>query len=120
MIEITNLRKSFQSGKTSTAAIDNVSIRVPEGEFFTLLGPSGCGKSTTLRCVAGLEKPESGTIKIGDEVVFSSDEGIVIPAYKRDIGMVFQSYAIWPHMTVLENVAYPLRIQRRPREEIRT
>ena len=119
MIEITNLRKTFVSGKKSHAAIDNVSIVVPEGEFFTLLGPSGCGKSTTLRCVAGLEKPESGTIKIGGETVFSSDEGILIPAYKRDIGMVFQSYAIWPHMTVLENVAYPLRIQRRPKEEIR-
>ena len=119
MIEITNLCKSFVSGNKTVAAIDHVSIHVPEGEFFTLLGPSGCGKSTTLRCVAGLEKPDSGTIKIDGEIVFSSDQNIVIPAYQRDIGMVFQSYAIWPHMTVFENVAYPLKIKRRPKDEIR-
>jgi iron(III) transport system ATP-binding protein len=119
MIDIMNLKKSFQSGKETFQALKGVSIHVPEGEFFTLLGPSGCGKSTTLRCLAGLETPDSGTIKIGGETVFSSEEGISIPAYRRDIGMVFQSYAIWPHMTVFENVAYPLKIQKRPREEIR-
>jgi iron(III) transport system ATP-binding protein len=119
MIDIMHLKKAFQSGKETFQALKGVSIHVPEGEFFTLLGPSGCGKSTTLRCLAGLEKPDSGTIKIGGETVFSSDEGISIPAYRRDIGMVFQSYAIWPHMTVFENVAYPLKIKKMPREEIR-
>ncbi len=119
MIDITHLKKNFQSGKEIVPALDDVSIHVPEGHFFTLLGPSGCGKSTTLRCLAGLEMPDSGTIKIGGETVFSKDEGISIPAYKRDIGMVFQSYAIWPHMTVFENVAYPLKIQKLARNEIR-
>jgi iron(III) transport system ATP-binding protein len=118
MIEISNLSKSFESGNESVTAVNDVSIRVREGEFFTLLGPSGCGKSTTLRCVAGLEKPKAGKIEIGGETVFSSDEGIFIPGYKRDIGMVFQSYAIWPHMTVFDNVAYPLKIKRRPKDEI--
>ncbi|MDX1487881.1 MAG: ABC transporter ATP-binding protein, partial [Acidiferrobacterales bacterium] len=84
------------------------------------LGPSGCGKSTTLRCLAGLETPDSGIIEIGGEMVFSSDDGLSVPAYRRDIGMVFQSYAIWPHMTVFENVAYPLKIQKVAREEMRS
>ncbi len=119
MIDIKNLRKAFQSGRETFQALDGVSIHVPEGEFFTLLGPSGCGKSTTLRCLAGLETPDSGTIEIGGETVFSSEDGVSVPAYKRDIGMVFQSYAIWPHMTVFENVAYPLRIQKVARSEIR-
>jgi iron(III) transport system ATP-binding protein len=118
MIDILNIRKVFQSGKERFQALDGVSIHVPEGEFFTLLGPSGCGKSTTLRCVAGLEKPDSGIIRIGGETVFSSEEGFALPAYQRDIGMVFQSYAIWPHMTVFENVAYPLKIRKLPRDEI--
>ena len=119
MIEILNLRKTFHSGKESFQALDGVTIHVPEGAFYTLLGPSGCGKSTTLRCLAGLETADAGAIRIGGETVFSAEEGIAVPAYKRDIGMVFQSYAIWPHMTVFENVAYPLRIQKRPRGEIR-
>jgi iron(III) transport system ATP-binding protein len=119
MIDIKNLRKTFQSGKETFHALNGISIHVPEGEFFTLLGPSGCGKSTTLRCLAGLETPDSGTIEIGGETVFSSAEGITVPAYKRDIGMVFQSYAIWPHMTVFENVAYPLKIQKVSRSETR-
>jgi len=118
MIELSNLSKNFDGEKEKVQAVQDVSIEVPEGELFTLLGPSGCGKSTTLRCVAGLEKPEKGEIRLGGEILFSSRENIFVPAHKRDIGMVFQSYAIWPHMKVFDNVAYPLRIKRLPREEI--
>ena len=88
-----------------------------DGEFITLLGPSGCGKTTMLRMIAGFEQPTSGEIWIGDKLV-SSDK-VFLPPEKRDIGMVFQSYAVWPHMTVFENVAYPLRIQKKPKDEIR-
>jgi len=109
MIEIIDLQKTYVSDGTPFRAVDRISLKVPEGSFFTLLGPSGCGKSTTLRCVAGLETPDGGTIRIGGETVFSSHEKIALPTFRRDIGMVFQSYAIWPHMTVFENVAYPLR-----------
>lgn len=119
MIEITNLIKYFEGEKEQVKAVDDVSIEVPEGELFTLLGPSGCGKSTTLRCVAGLEKPEGGEIKLAGETLFSSRQSAFVPAHKRDIGMVFQSYAIWPHMKVYDNVAYPLKIKRMPKAEIR-
>jgi len=111
MIEIIDMCKSFTSGDGRHNAVEGLNLTIPTGSFFTLLGPSGCGKSTTLRCVAGLETPDSGTIRIDGITVFSSDEGIFIPTNKRDIGMVFQSYAIWPHMTVFENVAYPLKIK---------
>jgi len=90
-------------------AVREVSLDIEEGEFFTLLGPSGCGKSTTLRCIAGLETPTSGEILLGGDLVYSRSKGTVIPVNQRDIGMVFQSYAIWPHMNVFDNVAYPLR-----------
>ena len=119
MIEISNLLKNFEGEKGSFTAVDRVSLTVPEGKLFTLLGPSGCGKSTTLRCVAGLERPEEGELKIGTETVFSSKERIFIPPHQRDIGMVFQSYAIWPHMTVFDNVAYPLKIKGLSRQEIK-
>jgi len=95
-------------------AVRDVSLTIPDGAFYTLLGPSGCGKTTTLRCVAGLERPDAGEIAIGDETVFSSSDGVWVAPHDRNIGMVFQSYAIWPHMSVLENVAFPLRY-RRPR-----
>jgi len=119
MIELSNVSKYFKGDKEKVQAVKDVSIEIPEGELFTLLGPSGCGKSTTLRCVAGLEKPEEGEIRLGGEILFSSRENIFVPAHKRDIGMVFQSYAIWPHMKVFDNVAYPLRIKQLPKEEIR-
>jgi iron(III) transport system ATP-binding protein len=93
----------------SYLAINDVSFSVAAGEFFTLLGPSGCGKTSTLRCVAGLETPSSGEIAIGKDVVYSSDSKVAVPANRRDIAMVFQSYAIWPHMTVFKNVAFPLQ-----------
>jgi iron(III) transport system ATP-binding protein len=108
MVRLQGIKKYFQSQWGQVAAVDNVSLELQPGQLMTLLGPSGCGKTTTLRCIAGLEKPDEGVIQIGNDTVFSSAQGIAVPAYRRRIGMVFQSYAIWPHMTVFENVAFPL------------
>jgi iron(III) transport system ATP-binding protein len=105
-LEVTDLRKQFAVGRP---AIDGVSFAVPAGEIVVLLGPSGCGKTTTLRCVAGLEHPTDGQIAIGGRVVSSPSRGILVPPRARDLGMVFQSYAVWPHMTVRQNVIYPLK-----------
>jgi iron(III) transport system ATP-binding protein len=102
----------------SVVAVNSIDLSVRPGEFVTLLGPSGCGKTTTLRMVAGLEQNTAGTISIGDRVVSDADAGFFVPPDRRQLGMVFQSYAIWPHMTVFDNVAYPLRIRRRPKDEI--
>ena len=114
MLTITNLSKTYESkDKDPVPAVDRISLAVPEGKMYTLLGPSGCGKTTTLRCVAGLERPEEGEIKIGDRVLFSSERGIRLRANERGLGMVFQSYAIWPHMNVFQNVAFPLTVQPR-------
>jgi iron(III) transport system ATP-binding protein len=100
-------------------AVNHVSLRVERGEFVTLLGPSGCGKTTTLRMVAGLEQNTSGRISIGGRIVSDADAGFFVPPDHRQLGMVFQSYAIWPHMTVFDNVAYPLRIRRKSKAEIK-
>ncbi len=89
-------------------AANDVSFEVPQGKLFTLLGPSGCGKTTTLRSIAGLERPLVGEISVGGDVVYSSARGVFIPPNQRGLGMVFQSYAIWPHMTVFENAAFPM------------
>ena len=94
-------------------AAHEVAFDVPQGKLFTLLGPSGCGKTTTLRSIAGLERPRVGEIAIGGDAVYSSARGIFVPPNQRGLGMVFQSYAIWPHMTVYENAAFPLRVGRR-------
>jgi iron(III) transport system ATP-binding protein len=110
MIRVSNLVKIFADRKEKVYAVDDVAFTVEDGKFYTLLGPSGCGKTTTLRCIAGLEKPDIGEIEIGGQPVFSSTRRTYVPAHKRDIGMVFQSYAIWPHMTVFENTAFPLRV----------
>jgi iron(III) transport system ATP-binding protein len=114
MIRIEDLHVRFRSDSGDVHAVRGISIDVPEGEFYTLLGPSGCGKTTTLRCLAGLERPTSGRILIANTPVHDSAKGLSVPAHRRDIGMVFQSYAIWPHLTVFENVAFPLR-EMRPR-----
>jgi iron(III) transport system ATP-binding protein len=119
MVQIQNLEKFFGEDKERVHVLKGVSLDIPEGSLYTFLGPSGCGKTTTLRCVAGLERPDGGTISIDGKAVFSGAERVYIPTNKRPIGMVFQSYAIWPHMTVFENVAYPLTIQRRPKAEIK-
>ena len=120
MLEIRNLSKRFtpQPGEdASVAAVADVSLTVQRGELFTLLGPSGCGKTTTLRCVAGLEDPDHGEIELDGRLLYSSRQRVRVPAHRRGLGMVFQSYAIWPHMTVFDNVAFPLQIlpwRRRP------
>ncbi len=98
-------------------AVDEISLDVAPGEFVTLLGPSGCGKTTTLRSIAGLEQPNAGTITIGDQTVFG--DGHDVPVHRRRLGMVFQSYAVWPHMTVAENVRFPLRMLKEPRSKHR-
>jgi len=109
MISVSNLVKAFGSKRSEEVrAVDGVSFTVPRGRFFTLLGPSGCGKTTTLRCVAGLERPTAGSIELDDTVVVS--DAVFVPPHRRDVGMVFQSYAVWPHLSVFENVAFPLRV----------
>src|SRR4029077_6872649 len=102
------LVKSFQGAKGEVRALRGVSFEVSKGQLFTLLGPSGRGKTTTLRCVAGLEQPLEGEISVNGRPVFNAFNGTFVPPEQRRIGMVFQSYAIWPHMTVFQNVAYPL------------
>src|SRR3972149_5683035 len=118
MIRVENLHLRYCSEQGEVHAVRGLNLTVKKGEFYTLLGPSGCGKTTTLRCVAGLETPEKGEIIIGDELVFSSEGGLNVPTFRRQIGMVFQSYAIWPHLSVFENVAFPLREKKVARSEI--
>lgn len=119
MVQIDSLEKYFGENKDRVHVLKGVSLDVPEGALYTFLGPSGCGKTTTLRCVAGLERPEGGRISIGDKPVFSSRERVYVATNQRPIGMVFQSYAIWPHMTVFQNVGYPMTIHHRPKSEIK-
>lgn len=106
---VENLTKRFGE----TVAVDNVTLEVKDKEFVVLLGPSGCGKTTTLRCIAGLETPDSGNIYIGDELVND------LPPKDRDIAMVFQSYALYPHMTAFDNIAFPLKMRKVPKSEIK-
>ncbi|MBI2999001.1 MAG: ABC transporter ATP-binding protein [Deltaproteobacteria bacterium] len=108
MIRIRGLKKWFKTRHGQVEALRGIDLDVREREFFVLLGPSGCGKTTTLRCVAGLERADAGEIDLGGAVVSSPNQGIYVTTEKRDIGMVFQSYAIWPHMNVFQNVAFPL------------
>ena len=122
MIKIEELHVRFNSDKGVVHAVRGVSIDVVAGEFYTLLGPSGCGKTTTLRCLAGLEQPTEGRILVGDSVVHDSDNTTSLATHRRPLSMVFQSYAIWPHLTVFENVAFPLRELRPkiPEKDIQT
>jgi multiple sugar transport system ATP-binding protein len=114
-ITIKNLTKRFGD----VAAVNNVSLTVEPGSFLTLLGPSGCGKTTLLRCIAGLEDPNEGEIYVGDKLVYSSAKGISMPAGQRDLGLVFQNYALWPHMKVDKNITFALEIQKMPKEEMK-
>ena len=113
-IEIEGLTKRFGP----VTAVDRLNLEIEAGEFLTLLGPSGCGKTTVLRMIAGLEIPDEGTIRIRGEKVFSAEEGIFLSPGKRGVGLVFQSYALWPHMTVFENVAFGLQVQKVERPEL--
>ncbi len=121
MISIRKLEKIFDSARGPVRAVDGIDLEVAQGEFMVLLGPSGCGKTTTLRCVAGLERPDGGSIEIDGELVDSAGGQTYVPPERRDIGMVFQSYAVWPHLNVYQNVVLPLTEgQRRiPRSEVR-
>jgi iron(III) transport system ATP-binding protein len=121
VISVSGLVKRFEGRDFRKTAVQGLDFEVPEGRLFTLLGPSGCGKTTTLRMIAGLERPTEGTIRIDGRPVYDGAAGVFLPANKRPIGMVFQSYAIWPHMSVLENVAFPLTVgpHRPPRAEAR-
>ena len=114
-LSVRNLSKAFGN----TVVVDHVSFDVSPGELLTLLGPSGCGKTTTLRLIGGLERADGGEIQIGDRLLTSPERRITIPPEKRSMGMVFQSYAVWPHMTVSENVAFPLKMKKVPRGQIR-
>ena len=110
-LSVRGLEKIYTSSTNERVkVVSGVSFDVEEGAFYTLLGPSGCGKTTTLRCVAGLERPDGGSITLDGKVV--SDGAFYVPPYKRSIGMVFQSYAIWPHLSVFENTAFPLRVSK--------
>ena len=110
-LRIEGLTKRF-AAKPPTTAMDDLSLEIEEGEFLVLLGPSGCGKTTTLRCIAGLETPDEGRISFGDQAVFDSEKKLNLSPDKRNIGMVFQSYALWPHMTVRKNIGYPLKARK--------
>jgi iron(III) transport system ATP-binding protein len=116
-LKVDNLEKVFESN--APPAVDGVSFGVAPGKILTLLGPSGCGKTTTLRCIAGLETPTAGSVTIDGELVTSVERGLALPPEQRNVGMVFQSYAVWPHMTVAQNVALPLEVRHTAREEVR-
>ena len=118
-IRIKSVSKDFFSEGKKIKALSNVDLTIPANQIFTLLGPSGCGKTTLLRCIVGLETPDSGEISIGEEIVWSKEKNIFVPPEKRGLSMVFQTYAIWPHMTVFDNVAYPLQTRKESKEEIR-
>jgi iron(III) transport system ATP-binding protein len=112
-IQVKNLTKIFKPLRgEAVVAVDDVSVDVEDSEFLVILGPSGSGKTTLLRCIAGLERADQGEIIIDGRLVFSAERGVWMPPERRGVKMVFQSYALWPHMTVFENVAYPLRAQR--------
>src|SRR5262249_13531054 len=120
MLRVTGLKKHFETDRgASVAAVYDVSFEVETGRLLTLLGPSGCGKTTTLRLIAGLEEPDGGEIQIGSNLVFSGARRFSLLPNRRRVGIGFQSYAIWPHMTVFQNVAYPLEGSRVSKSEVR-
>ncbi len=113
-VEFKKVSKSYESARI----LNDISFRINDGEFVSFLGPSGCGKTTSLRMVAGLEKNTTGEIYIGDELISDPAKNLFVPTKDRRLGMVFQSYAIWPHMNIFENVAFPLRMAKAPMDEI--
>ncbi|HET6781416.1 MAG TPA: ABC transporter ATP-binding protein [bacterium] len=117
-IRLMDLTKFYRVGRQRVAAVEAVTLEAQNGKIITLLGPSGCGKSTTLRCIAGLERPDDGEIFFGDRLIFSRARRVLVPPDRRHVGMVFQSYAIWPHLTVSQNVAYPLEVRGVPSAQI--
>ena len=120
MLSVRSLFTEYANERgAAVKAAQDVSFEVPEGKLFTLLGPSGCGKTTTLRSIAGLERPTGGEIEVGGQLVYSSRRGIFVAPNKRNFGMVFQSYAIWPHMNVFQNVAFPLEVRKLKKRDIR-
>ncbi|EEG56401.1 ABC transporter ATP-binding protein [Enterocloster asparagiformis] len=114
-IVLKNITKRF--GKS--VAVDNLNLTIADGDFITLLGPSGCGKTTTLRMIAGLETPTEGEIWIDGKCVFSAEKGINVAPSKRDVGFLFQNYALWPHMTVYQNISFGLENMKWPKDRIR-
>src|SRR5260370_26917813 len=120
MLKVHELRLKYRTAEGEGDAVRGLSLNVERGQFYTLLGPSGCGKTSTLRCIAGLETPTSGLIEIDSTVVYASATRVLVPPHRRNIGMVFQSYAIWPHMTVFDNVAFPLvhGVRKQPRKTV--
>ena len=121
-VVVRGVSKTYHTRRGDIQALDNVSLEIGAGEILVLLGPSGCGKTTLLRCVAGLEQPDGGDILVHEQTVFSAAKGVSLPPEARQLSMVFQSYALWPHMTVFDNIAYPLRNtgQNRPEVQERT
>ena len=113
-IRLTGVRKTY--GKE--VAVENMDLRVEPGDFLTILGPSGCGKTTTLRMIAGLEEPDRGEIHLADRLVFSRDQGVLVPPENRNLGLIFQSYALWPHMSVRRNITLGLEHARLSRDHV--
>jgi len=122
VLSVSNLQMTYRGAQGTVDAVKDVSFEVGPGEFFALLGPSGSGKTSTLRCVAGLETPDSGTIKAKELVLFDGATKVNLPAFRRGLGMVFQSYAIWPHMSVYDNVAFPLQhgVKKLSKQQVKT
>jgi iron(III) transport system ATP-binding protein len=116
-IRLINVEKAY--GATGPKAVEDLSLTIDSGEFLCLLGPSGCGKTTTLRMLAGLEHPTGGEIRIGERTIVSVSRGIYVPPEKRGLGLVFQSYALWPHMSVRDNVEFGLKLRKEPKEHRR-
>jgi iron(III) transport system ATP-binding protein len=116
-IRLINVEKAYSA--TGPKAVEELSLTIDDGEFLCLLGPSGCGKTTTLRMLAGLEHPTGGEIRIGDRTIVSVSQGIYVPPEKRGLGLVFQSYALWPHMSVRDNVEFGLKLRNTPKDQRR-